>query len=211
MTKKPAASTEARDLRKLLEAVLDAVTLPYDTPDYDERIKERAGLVKVVLRDGRDTADRIGWNADWLRAKLTAEQAEAAERAKAKCARCQKPFDPADLRHDGHGRYAHSHPVAPHDAHQLSQKLFRLASETAAKSRHSHDGQPGHVSQFNHGVALRPDEEFAGQAAGRGNAARSRQRQPALMIGALLPFTGTHRPGRGGLLHQFRVGPDQLL
>ena len=106
MTKKPAASTEARDLRKLLEAVLDAVTLPYDTPDYDERIKERAGLVKVVLRDGLDTADRIGWNADWLRAKLTAEQAEAAERAKAKCARCQKPFDPADLRHDGHGRYA---------------------------------------------------------------------------------------------------------
>lgn len=106
MTRKPTPSSEARELRDLLAAVLDAVTLDYDTPDYDQRIKERAGLAKVVLRDGLGAVDRIGWNADWLRSKLTAEQAEAEERAKNRCGRCHRPFASADLRHDGHGRYA---------------------------------------------------------------------------------------------------------
>lgn len=98
---------DARDLRKLLEAVLEAVTLDYSADDYDERIKERAGLAKVVLRDGlAEGSDRIGWNADWLRSKLRAEETEAAERENNRCRRCRKPFDPTDLRHDGHGRYA---------------------------------------------------------------------------------------------------------
>ncbi|MBD0838808.1 hypothetical protein [Streptomyces sp. TRM68416] len=105
MTKKPTASTEARDLRALLEAVRDALTLDYGVPDHDERLKERAGLAQVVLRDGLDVPDRIGWNADWLRHKLTAEETEAAERAKNRCRRCHRPFDPADTRHDGQARH----------------------------------------------------------------------------------------------------------
>jgi len=81
MTRKPTPSTEARDLRALLDAVLEALTLDYAVDDYDERIKNRAGLAQVVLRDGLDAPDRIGWNADWLRSKLTAEQADAEAKA----------------------------------------------------------------------------------------------------------------------------------
>ena len=81
MTRKPTPSTEARDLRNLLDAVLEALTLDYAVDDYDERIKNRAGLAQVVLRDGLDAPDRIGWNADWLRSKLTAEQADAEAKA----------------------------------------------------------------------------------------------------------------------------------
>jgi hypothetical protein len=81
MTRKPTPSAEARDLRTLVEAVTEALTLPYDTPDYDQRIVERARIARIALRDVLDTdADRIGWNADWLRSRLTTEQTEAAER-----------------------------------------------------------------------------------------------------------------------------------
>lgn len=75
MTGKPAAAAEARDLRDLLAAVLDALTLDYGVDDYDQRIKDRAGLAQVVIRDGLDAVDRIGWNADWLRQKLREEEA----------------------------------------------------------------------------------------------------------------------------------------
>jgi hypothetical protein len=81
MSEKPTNPGNARDLRQLLEAVLDALTLDYGVEDYDQRLKERAGIAKVVVRDGLDEPDRIGWNADWLRGKLRAEEAEAAERA----------------------------------------------------------------------------------------------------------------------------------
>ena len=98
---------EARDLRALLEAVRDALTLDYAVPDYDERIKERAGLAKVVVRDALDEGtDRIGWNADWLPSKLTAEQADADEREKNRCGRCRTAFDPADTAFDGRARHA---------------------------------------------------------------------------------------------------------
>lgn len=75
MSRKPAGSAEARDLADLLAAVLDALTLDYGVADYDQRIKDRAGLAKVVIRDGLDAVDRIGWNADWLRQKLREEEA----------------------------------------------------------------------------------------------------------------------------------------
>lgn len=74
MSRRPAPSTEARDLRDLLSAVLDALTLDYGVDGYDERIKNRAGFAKVVIRDGLDDVDRIGWNADWLRRKLREEE-----------------------------------------------------------------------------------------------------------------------------------------
>lgn len=101
------SSMEARDLRALLEAVRDALTLDHAVPNYDERIKERAGLAKVVVRDALDEGtDRIGWNADWLPSKLTAEQADADEREKNRCGRCRTAFDPADTAFDGRARHA---------------------------------------------------------------------------------------------------------
>lgn len=73
---------DARDLRALLEAVLEAVTLPHDADNYTRHIEDRAGwvfaCVKGALED--DPAD-IGWNADFLRQKLIEEQKAADARA----------------------------------------------------------------------------------------------------------------------------------
>lgn len=74
-----APSSEARDLRDLLGAVLDALTLDRSVANYDTRIQFRASLAKVVIRDGLDDP---GWNADWLRHQLVAEEGTAEERAK---------------------------------------------------------------------------------------------------------------------------------
>ncbi|MGJ5826037.1 hypothetical protein [Streptomyces ossamyceticus] len=73
---------DARDLRNLLQAVLEAVTLPYDTAEYARRMEERAGWVRATVQGAlaEDPAD-IGWNADYLRGRLRAEETEAAERA----------------------------------------------------------------------------------------------------------------------------------
>lgn len=72
----------ARDLRNLLEAVLEALAVPHDADDYRRRLDARAGwaaaTIKGALAD--DPAD-IGWNADFLRSKMDAEQAEATRRA----------------------------------------------------------------------------------------------------------------------------------
>ncbi|WP_406462290.1 hypothetical protein OH768_44080 [Streptomyces sp. NBC_01622] len=75
-------SAEARELRRLLSAVLDALTLDYATVDYDERIRDRGGWAHTVLKAVNDgTSSDIGWEADFLRSKLTAEEAEAADKA----------------------------------------------------------------------------------------------------------------------------------
>jgi hypothetical protein len=73
---------DARDLRNLLEAVLEAVTLPHDTAEYARRMESRADWVRATVKGAleEDPAD-IGWNADFLRSRLRAEEAEAAERA----------------------------------------------------------------------------------------------------------------------------------
>ncbi|MEU9406222.1 hypothetical protein AB0E08_11015 [Streptomyces sp. NPDC048281] len=100
------ASSEARDLWALLSVVLEAVTLPYDAYDYDERIRERAGEAKSAVRDAINQGpDRLGWHTDWLRHRLTAEQADAQAREKNRCRRCRTPFDPADGRFDGNARH----------------------------------------------------------------------------------------------------------
>lgn len=95
---KPAASTEARDLRSLLEVVLDAITLPHDAHDYDQRIRERTAWARSAVKGAlaEDPAD-LGWNVDFLRGKLAAEQADADERAKQACRACHRPFTPADI------------------------------------------------------------------------------------------------------------------
>ncbi|MER7927062.1 hypothetical protein ABTY96_28550 [Streptomyces sp. NPDC096057] len=75
---KPSQTNEVRELRNLLAAVLDALTLPYDADDYQRRLTDRAGwahtVVKAVVDSNRED---IGWNADFLRSKLAAEQADA--------------------------------------------------------------------------------------------------------------------------------------
>ncbi|MCM1976802.1 MULTISPECIES: hypothetical protein [unclassified Streptomyces] len=81
MNRKPTPASEARDLRALLATVVDALTLPYDLDDYDQRLLRRAGLVRVLVSEAlKENPDSLGWNVDYLRTKLTAEQAEQAER-----------------------------------------------------------------------------------------------------------------------------------
>ncbi|MGX9887327.1 hypothetical protein [Streptomyces sp. NPDC002276] len=75
-------SNEARDLRGLLAVVLDTLTLDYAVDNYDERIRDRAGWAHTVLTAVTDgTSTDIGWEADFLRSKLTAEQADAEAKA----------------------------------------------------------------------------------------------------------------------------------
>lgn len=73
---------DARDLRKLLEAVLEAVTLSYDGPEHARRMETRADWVRATVKGALadDPAD-IGWNADFLRGRLRDEETAAAERA----------------------------------------------------------------------------------------------------------------------------------
>ena len=81
MTVKPTTTTEARDLRALLDTVLDALTLPYNTPDYDQRILYRAALARILAGAAlAESTTNLGWSTDYLRGKLTAEQTEADKR-----------------------------------------------------------------------------------------------------------------------------------
>ncbi|MFJ1667336.1 hypothetical protein ACIOK4_13300 [Streptomyces bottropensis] len=97
---------DARALRNLLTAVLEAVTLPHDTAEHARRMQTRADWVRATLKGALadDPAD-IGWNADYLRSKLTAEETEAADRAKNRCARCRNPFNQDDPAFDGRARH----------------------------------------------------------------------------------------------------------
>ncbi|MEV6546408.1 hypothetical protein [Streptomyces sp. NPDC051665] len=73
---------EARELRRLLAVVLDAITLDYAAPDYERRLADRAGWAHTVLTAvNNGTSNDIGWEADFLRSKLTAEQADADAKA----------------------------------------------------------------------------------------------------------------------------------
>lgn len=66
--------------RALLEAVVEALTLPHDAPGYSKRIEDRAAIAMVVARDALagNPAD-LAWNADWLRQKLREEGARHQE------------------------------------------------------------------------------------------------------------------------------------
>ena len=61
----------------LLEAVLEALTLPDDAPGYSERIEDRAAIAKVVIRAAlTEGPAEYGWNADWLRQRMREEEAQ---------------------------------------------------------------------------------------------------------------------------------------
>ncbi|MDX2946798.1 hypothetical protein, partial [Streptomyces caniscabiei] len=82
MSEKPTNPGDARDLRQLLEAVLEAVTLPHDTPEHARRLESRADWVRATVKGAlEEDPASIGWNADFLRSRLRAEETEAAERA----------------------------------------------------------------------------------------------------------------------------------
>jgi hypothetical protein len=71
----------ARDLRALLEATLEALTLPFDADDYDKRLVDRASWARATIEGAfQDDPADIGWNADYLRSKMAAEQADAEKR-----------------------------------------------------------------------------------------------------------------------------------
>jgi hypothetical protein len=94
------------DVRQLLDAVLEALALPYDAHDYDHRIVERASIARRIARAtlAESPAD-LGWNVDYLKQKLAAEQAEADQRAALVCRSCQQPFQPDNTAHDGRARF----------------------------------------------------------------------------------------------------------
>lgn len=73
---------DARDLRRLLEAVLEAVTLPHGAREHARRMEIRADWVRATVKGAlEEDPAGIGWNADFLRSRIAAEEAEAAERA----------------------------------------------------------------------------------------------------------------------------------
>jgi hypothetical protein len=62
--------------RDLLEAVVEALTLPFDVADYDRRILARASIARVVVREAlAEAPDLLGQNVDFLRRKLRDEEA----------------------------------------------------------------------------------------------------------------------------------------
>jgi hypothetical protein len=62
--------------RELLQAVVEALTLPEGTPDYLSRLADRAMWVRVTVKGAlEEDPAGIGWNADYLRSRLRAEEA----------------------------------------------------------------------------------------------------------------------------------------
>ncbi|MEU3986251.1 hypothetical protein AB0F77_40395 [Streptomyces sp. NPDC026672] len=70
-------SAEARDLRALLEAVYEALTVP-DGDVYNRRIADRALWALTTIRGALDEApEDLAWNVGYLRRKMAAEEAKA--------------------------------------------------------------------------------------------------------------------------------------
>ncbi|MEV8046404.1 hypothetical protein AB0P02_21525 [Streptomyces griseoluteus] len=99
-------NTEVRDLRALLAAVLAALTVPNDDAEYQRRLEGRAREVRTVIEAAlAKSPDNLGWEVDYLRSQITAEEFDAGERNKNRCRRCSHPFEPSDQRFDGRARY----------------------------------------------------------------------------------------------------------
>ena len=106
MTKKPNTKYQERDLRSLLDAIREAITLPYDAFDYDQRILDRTVPVRTVLVAlATESGLNIPWEIDRLQGMLAAEAQGAGEREAAQCRRCHRQFNPSDRRFDGAARH----------------------------------------------------------------------------------------------------------
>ncbi|MEU6552080.1 hypothetical protein ABZ915_17615 [Streptomyces sp. NPDC046915] len=64
------------DERELLQAVLEALTLPYSVDGYQRRLVNRAGWVCTTLKGALEEGD-VAWHADYLRRKMRDEEAAA--------------------------------------------------------------------------------------------------------------------------------------
>ncbi|MEU9406224.1 hypothetical protein AB0E08_11025 [Streptomyces sp. NPDC048281] len=101
-----AKAEASSDVRALLDAVVEAITLPYDAHDYERRLLERARIARsLVTAAFREDPTELGWNADYLRRRLAAEQAEADKRAAAVCASCHQSFLPDGASVEGLTRF----------------------------------------------------------------------------------------------------------
>ncbi|WP_432159007.1 hypothetical protein [Streptomyces sp. bgisy153] len=68
-------STEVNDLRALLEAVCDALTVPGEDLDR-RRIYDRAMWARTTIRGALDEApEDVAWNVGYLRRKMLEEEA----------------------------------------------------------------------------------------------------------------------------------------
>lgn len=68
-------SADARELRVLLAAVLEAIGIPYpatvgDAETYDRILKERVMDARVALDGVLRRGDEPGWSAEYLRIRL---------------------------------------------------------------------------------------------------------------------------------------------
>jgi hypothetical protein len=67
-------SNEARDLRELLSAVLEALTVPFDV-DSDRRLVDRAMWARTTIRGALDEApEDLAWSVGYLRRKMAEEE-----------------------------------------------------------------------------------------------------------------------------------------
>jgi hypothetical protein len=74
------AETPVSAERELLQAVVEALTLPEGTPDYLSRLADRAMWVRVTVKGAlEEDPAGIGWNADYLRSKMRAEANKRSE------------------------------------------------------------------------------------------------------------------------------------
>ncbi|MET8418201.1 hypothetical protein ACWD7C_30095 [Streptomyces sp. NPDC005134] len=68
-------SDEARDLRELLDAVCEALTVPGDDLN-DRRLVDRARWARTTVRGALDEDPaNVGWNVRYLRSKMAEEEA----------------------------------------------------------------------------------------------------------------------------------------
>ncbi|MEW2257250.1 hypothetical protein [Streptomyces sp. NPDC047869] len=68
-------SAEASDLRAILEAVCDALTVPGEDLDR-RRIYDRAMWARTTIRGALDEDPQdVAWNVDYLRRKMAEEEA----------------------------------------------------------------------------------------------------------------------------------------
>lgn len=75
MQNRTESSGEARELRVLLEAVLEAVAIPYpatvgDSEVHDRILSDRVMDARVALEGVLHRGDEPGWSAEYLRARL---------------------------------------------------------------------------------------------------------------------------------------------
>lgn len=58
------------DFRPLVEAVLEALSVPSDHIDYDRVLNDRAMYARIVIKSALEDPSDVAWEADYLRQQL---------------------------------------------------------------------------------------------------------------------------------------------